>query len=465
MTITAKPQAREIEAKFSDPEQLTEMNANGKMGEVIKDYADARMSEFGQDLVRQVKDEVDVSVRNWLKESDGKVKRLPLGEEKKKDGERPNRMAAVARGRGAVYNSKAPGAQIDALEDEMRPEDFTEFLQAIWHHRNSLANSDELDAKRDKWKKIQMSFGSVVPADGGFLIPEEMRSDLLQLALEDSIVRSRATVIPMSSLAVPIPAVDETTRATSLFGGIVCYWTEEGATFTESQAKFGQVRLLSKKLTAYCEAPNELIADAPAFSAFITNTIPKAIAFEEDYAFFNGSGTGEPLGVLNSSAGGTIATTRTGGGLAIEFADIINVFTRLLPGSYANSVWVCSPATVGNLLSMVNVGGTSPVWLGGGQVSGATGAPPMSILGRPLFVSEKVPNLGTRGDLGLYDFSHYLIGDRQTIQASSSPHFRFSSDKTAYRILERADGRPWVNTALTPRNGGSTLSPYVTVAT
>ena len=42
---------------------------------------------------------------------------------------------------------------------------------------------------------------------------------------------------------------------------------------------------------------------------------------------------------------------------------------------------------------------------------------------------------------------------------------QFSSDVTAYKVLERVDGRPWLNTALTPRNGGSTLSPYVTVAT
>ena len=70
-------------------------------------------------------------------------------------------------------------------------------------------------AKRDKWKKIQNSSASVVPADGGFLIPEELRSDLLSIALEDSIVRRRATVIPMSSLAVPIPSVDETSRVSS----------------------------------------------------------------------------------------------------------------------------------------------------------------------------------------------------------------------------------------------------------
>ena len=289
--------------------RLTEMNANGKIGEIVKDYADARMAELGADIARQVKDETDRSVAEFLKESGG-VKRLPTH-----NGDRSSRKSALetlARGKGAAYNMKAPGATID--NDDSAPEDFTEFLQAIWHHRNSLVNSDELDAKRDKWKKIQNSFGSVVPSDGGFLIPEELRSDLLQLALENSIIRSRATVIPMSSLAVPIPSVDETSRVSSLRGGVVAYWTEEGAAIAESQAAFGQVRLLSKKLTAYCEAPNELISDAPAFSSFLSSTLPEAIAFEEDYAFFTGSGVGEPLGVLDAGSGGTIATTRDAGG-------------------------------------------------------------------------------------------------------------------------------------------------------
>ena len=38
------------------------MNANGKMGELVKDYADARMADWVRTLVRQVKDEMDQSV-------------------------------------------------------------------------------------------------------------------------------------------------------------------------------------------------------------------------------------------------------------------------------------------------------------------------------------------------------------------------------------------------------------------
>lgn len=457
MTVTAQPQLGELEATLNDPEAFMKIAKAGQVPQFIQDLMNKKDEAYNE-LRQMVKDQSEQTFATWLKDSGAKIQRLPQAG----NGESPQRVtrAMIAKGKGAVYNSKAPGAAID--KSDAKPEDMADFLQGIWHHARTLPNSEELENKARTWKKIQNSFGSTVPADGGFLIPEELRSDLLQLAIEDSIVRSRAQVIPMSSLALPIPTVDETSRATSLFGGIVAYWTEEGAAATESQARFGAVRLEAKKLVIYCEAPNELIADADAFAAFISNNLPRALAFEEDDAFLTGSGVGEPLGVLNAGSSGTIAVTRTASGNAIEFADIVNVFSRLLPASYSKAVWLCAPDVLPNLLSITAPGGGQPGWLTGMQ---AIEGVPMTILGRPLIVTEKVPALSSRGDLSLIDFSHYLLGDRQTIQADSSPHFKFSSDKTAYKILERVDGRPWVYTALTPRNGSSnTLSPYVTVA-
>ena len=48
--------------------------------------------------------------------------------------------------------------------------------------------------------------------------------------------------------------------------------------------------------------------------------------------------------------------------------------------------------------------------------------------------------------------------------AESSPHFKFSTDITAYRFIERIDGRPWLTSAITPRKGSNTLSPFVKIA-
>ena len=44
---------------------------------------------------------------------------------------------------------------------------------------------------------------------------------------------------------------------------------------------------------------------------------------------------------------------------------------------------------------------------------------------------------------------------------AASEQFAFQNDQTAYRIIERVDGRPWLQSPLTPHNGGPTLSAYV----
>jgi hypothetical protein len=45
--------------------------------------------------------------------------------------------------------------------------------------------------------------------------------------------------------------------------------------------------------------------------------------------------------------------------------------------------------------------------------------------------------------------------------ASSSTDWKFGNDQTAFRIIQRVDGRPWIKSAITPKNGGNSLSPFV----
>ncbi|HEY3478236.1 MAG TPA: phage major capsid protein, partial [Streptomyces sp.] len=91
-----------------------------------------------------------------------------------------------------------------------------------------------------------------------------------------------------------------------------------------------------------------------------------------------------------------------------------------------------------------------------------TEAVPMSIFGRPLIVTEKAPALGQRGDLAFTDLTYYLVGDRQAMTADSSTDYMFGNDKTAFRIIQRVDGQPWLKSAITPANGSTNkLSPFV----
>lgn len=374
----------------------------------------------------------------------------------RESGYRPINLSPVAAGpwgsdkQPVVYNKYAQGAQLDKDYGQ----DPGRFFRAIWH--NSIPTQQIYQDRIS----LQNAFSSDVPSEGGFLVPEILRADLLRVALETAIVRSRARVVPMASLRLPYPAIDDTTHVSSVYGGIVAYWTEEGAPLTDSSPAFGRILLDAKKLTAYTSVPNELIQDSIiSLNQFMSEIFPEALAWYEDDAFLNGTGAGSPVGALNATAAITVSRNTPN---QVLFADIVNMYPRMLPASLNRAVWIISPAVIAQLLQLVLVSGSTPVapplWLTG---MSAQNGPSFQLLGRPVIVSEKVPNLGTTGDVAFVDFGYYLIGDRQQMTAASSPHIKFNQDMTAFRFVERLDGRPWLRSAITPRNGGNTLSPFV----
>jgi HK97 family phage major capsid protein len=465
-TLVIPDTAEGLEEMLSDlPRVRAMMSEPGKFKEFMNVYA-RRMWDKDNDLKQQVKEQVQTTMAEFARDNGLGGDRLNFGNAL------PNmtpgfNAKAVSHGKGAAYNRASYGARLEIEQGaENQFNTSAEFFQAIWPKFETLKNASDLRRKRDAALTIQNSYGSEVPADGGFLIPERLRSDILQVALETAIVRPRAQVIPMDSLRVPIPMIDTTSNVSSVFGGVVCYWTEEGAQLIESQATFGRVVLDAKKLTGYAEVPNELLADAPAFSAFFDTIFPRAIAWYEDVAFMNGTGVGEPLGFVNCPASVQVATQAGQATKTIVWENVIGMYARMLPTALANAVWIASIDTFPELATMaLSVGtGGGPVWMGNYTSPGAS-TPPVTILGRPVFFTEKTPVLGTTGAINFVDMSYYLIGDRQMMQSASSEQYRFQNDKTAFRVIERLDGRPWIQSSITPHNGGPNLTPFVQLAT
>lgn len=439
----------ELEEMFHDKKVLGEVFASRDTSlQFVRDYAAQFNKTTDGDLDAQIEARVQEGIIKYLKDSGsqdakGDARRLNLQPKARPSGARI----------GDQYNPQAPGAKLDDEFPHVQ-----DFMKAIWHGSRS---EDTLNAQH-KIRQIMNSFGSNVPADGGFLIPEYLRSELLRVALEKAIVRSRARVIPMESLTVPFPMIDQTSHASNIYGGVTAYWTEEAASLTDSSPTFGKVKLEAKKLTAYSEIPNELFADSLiSLQMLISEIFPEAIAWFEDIAFITGSGVGEPLGFLNSPA--MVSVTKETGQAAdtIVWENLVKMYARMLPSSLGNAVWVANNDTFPELATMsLSVGtGGSAIWLQQG-----VSAAPMTILGRPVLFCEKMPTLGDAGDITLVDFSYYLIGDRQAIQADMSPHYRFQTDLTAMRFIERVDGRPWIQSAITPQTGSNTLSPFVRIA-
>lgn len=327
-----------------------------------------------------------------------------------------------------------------------------EFYKAIFHRNLNMGADIRL-------KDLSEGIGS----EGGFLVPEVMRAELMKLGMETAVVRPRARIIPMDSLSVPFPVIKETSRATSVRGGIVAYWTDESASITESQPAFGRITLTAHKLAGYTEVPNELIQDSlVSLEALLNMLFPEAVAFYEDDAFINGTGAGQPLGILNANCLVSVAKETGQAATTLVWENIVKMYSRMLPESLMRAVWVAHIDTLPQLAVMslaVGTGG-SAVWIN----NGVTG-PPVTILGRPVIFTEKCQTLGTKGDIYFADFGHYLIGDRQSMSMASSPHYKFPNDQTVYRFIERVDGQPWLQAALTPKYGSNTLSPFISLDT
>ncbi|MEU8362329.1 phage major capsid protein [Nonomuraea sp. NPDC048882] len=447
--IPVPKNSNELAEMFGDPGRYKGILASTEtLHAFVAAYGQAQQGD-GTDMQRQIEAEVQRGMAAFLKDNqsggDG-VKRLNLDPQT-----RPANMLTSHK-QATAYNAKAAGAAID--------KDFSsaaEYFKMAWHLNPSAE-------ARSKMEQLRNAYSSVVPSEGGFLVPETLRSQLLQIALEMAVVRSRATVVPMETARVPFPMIDSTTNAGSVFGGMIGYWGEESAMLQESNPKFGRAVLDSKKLTGFAAVPNELLSDSLiSFAALIETMWPMALAFFEDIAFMSGSGVGEPLGFLGAGNSASVAVAKEGSQPAatIVLENVIKMYSRMLPASLARGIWVCSPEAIPELFTMALSVGT-----GGGPVmlTNVAGPAPMTIFGRPLVVSEKAGRLGTRSDLSFVDLSYYLVGDRQVMTAASSTDYRFGNDQTCYRIIQRVDGQPWLKNAITPANGGPALSPFVEIA-
>jgi HK97 family phage major capsid protein len=449
--IPVPKNSAELEEMINDPGRLRSVISNRDAFKTfVEQYAKAQQGP-DTDLARNVANETQKAMLSWLRDNQlDEVKRLNLSP-----------YSGPPRGGNkyaAHYNTKAPGAEIEGDF-----EDAADYFRSVAEVRGM--SKPPTAATSEKMTRIRNAYSSVVPDAGGFLIPESLRAELLRVSLESAVVRPRARVIPMETLRVPFPMIDSTTNVGSVYGGMVAYWTEEGAALTATQARFGRVMLEAKKLTAYAELPNELTQDSIlSLTAFIDQAFPEVLAFFEDLAFMRGTGAGEPLGFVGANNPAAVAQAAQAGQAAatIVWENLVGMFARMLPASLNRAVWIASPDTFPELATMaLSVGtGGAPVWLANGE-----SGPPMTILGRPVIISEKMSVLGTRGDIDFVDLGYYLIGDRQTMATAMSTEYKFGNDVTALRVIERVDGRPWLNSAITPNNAGNTLSPFVELAT
>jgi HK97 family phage major capsid protein len=293
-------------------------------------------------------------------------------------------------------------------------------------------------------------------ARGGFLLPVEFRAELLAVLYERNIIRERATVIPMRRRQINVPVLDQTSTTAGqphMFGGILATWTEESAQKAQNDATFRQIELVAHKLICYTRASDELLDDsAIGLDSFLRSPMgfAGAIRWQEDFTFLQGTGVGQPLGVIN--AGATIAVP------AVAVAIGVNEIMEMVQAIHGEDpIWHISRSQMADLFQLNGPAG-NPSYI---FIPNAVGGAPATLMGFPIEWTEKCPIAGQAGDYVLADWTYYLIGDRQATTIESTNLDRWRYDETSWRAVHRVDGQPWLSAPITLQDGTTQISPFV----
>lgn len=323
--------------------------------------------------------------------------------------------------------------------------------------------------KRRDHKRIEQVYGvkALTTTDanaGGALVPPEYNARLLQQARAiDPFAQLGANgplEIPMESRTLQLPILDYSvapaTGATAHVAGMATYWVEEGGTVQETEPKTRLLTLTAHKLAAYVPASNELVEDsAMALEELLTNLFARAYVSRKVHAFLRGTGVGQPRGVLNHPA--TIGVTRGTGTQIYDPDDLLYMLARLAPECQQRAVWFAHPFARRYLATVKIDGGDAYAW---GDIR--TGLPD-TLLGRPVYYVDFMPQPGAAGDLLLADWTFYLFGNRQAFTVAYSDQVRFLQRQTVWLIEARFDGQPMLNAPMILGDGAgsNTVSPFV----
>jgi HK97 family phage major capsid protein len=327
-----------------------------------------------------------------------------------------------------------------------------------------------------------------VPSEGGFLVGADTSEKIYQRTYLTGEITRRCQRQPITATSnrLKLRVVDEDSRADgSRMGGVLAFWANEADTFLSSRPKFREIELFLNKLTALVYATDELIADGPALEAWIMNNMPTELAFRVEDSLFNGTGAGQPAGILNSQAflslsPGATASIVTGTDVEAMWArfwhpglknSIASIATENLTagqavGNVPAAAWFIDQTVIPQLFSMQVGSGAGPAVIllyhppGNNPLYGPYG----ELLGLPVIPTEHNAVLGTVGDIVLADMSQVLLADKGAVQVASSMHVRFLQNEQVFRFTYRVDAQTTWKKPLTPKNGGNTMSPFVGLA-
>ena len=339
--------------------------------------------------------------------------------------------------------------------------DVSEFSHAV----RRAAQGSGLDQRLQNALSTYGSEG--VGADGGFAVPPEFRRDIQVLVMGEESLFSRCDNNPTDSNVVTVPTDETTAWGTS---GVRAYWGAEAGTMTQSKLALKEHTTRLHKLHALVPMTEELMEDAPLAAALITRKAGEQMQFKLTDAIINGSGVGQPLGIMNSPCLVTVSKESSQVADTIHAKNIAKMWARMPGAVRSKSVWLVNQDVEPQMMELgFQVGPADSGTKTGGSLiyvppGGLSASPYGTILGRPVITTEACAAIGDLGDIVFAFLGGYFAPFKSGgIKNSVSMHLWFDQDTTAFKWTMRVGGQPWLQAAVSRKNGSNTLSHFVTL--
>jgi len=337
---------------------------------------------------------------------------------------------------------------------------FGEQLLAI----KTQATTGAIDERQLKLEKECRALGmnQSIGSEGGLAIQTDFAGMMMDTAA------TTGNILPLvdrydvsgNSNSVNWIDIDETSVATTVFGGVQVYWAGEAQTVTPKQPVLLERELRLQKLMGLAYATHELEQNSNFVSDLYTRAFQTAINRELEAAILSGTGVGKPLGMIPGNHTATVNKETGQAAATVLYENIIKMSNRAIDKS--KSVWVIHPDVQQQLDFLqfpLGVGGV-PVYLSASSVGTLA-----SLKGRPIVETDHCSALGTIGDINFIDFSDYMMIFKGGLQTDYSIHVQFVTAQNCFRFIFYANGMPKRTSALTIKNSGSSRSSCVKLQT
>ncbi len=371
----------------------------------------------------------------------------------------------VSRGLKGVRPTLVIGPDREDLDPTGGFKNLGDFAQAVrkhFAHKTSDERIKRMVAKAD-------GMDESVLADGGALVPTEYANALYRDVLAESVLFDKARKYPINmgnSLFIPVRSMSELGQTNATGSSLGTWLNADGVAITPQKPVYSRVQMTLNRWGTLLPVTDELLADNNvALSNFIFDEGGIALAWDLNQAFINGSGSGQPQGILESGALVTVAADAGQPGFTISYSNLVNMKSRLWtirPGDTSGVVWIAHPDAEAQFEQLKDSAGRN-LYFAAGTIQQT---PEARLFGIPVVYSFHCSSVGTPGDVILADLNQYLVSTKAggDIEAAMSMHLYFDAAEVAYRIIYRIDGKTARSAPLLIPGSPNSRSGFVVVA-